>query len=323
VAWGEGGDEPGEQDIQAAFDSRKGELHEFGTGTPNPRQQDNRGILVSTIGQPQPEEPAQARSEGWARSAAGWRWSPAAHAESVPPSATREHQPGQLRGVQVRPVRPDQVAGQGGSVPAQSGAAPVRRRDGADWTCELEESPRQSRAGEVSDEGGRPGRDRVPNLPRQQALYSQRCRGRMVGLLLWTLAARQGSGVFFFLDCMDCRPRAPGHKDCLLLGAECDLSRCYLAHHRFIAKVAINWTLGIIVVVIGTILALLGIADHAARDITTERYRPGAFRDTVLASARGRYEAAVTRPGTRAGRGSSMAWLFVPAARHGGCADDR
>ena len=33
----------------------------------------------------------------------------------------RQHRPGQLRGVQVGPVRADQVAGQGGGLPAQPG----------------------------------------------------------------------------------------------------------------------------------------------------------------------------------------------------------
>jgi membrane-bound ClpP family serine protease len=48
-----------------------------------------------------------------------------------------------------------------------------------------------------------------------------------------------------------------------LLGAPCDHFDVILLIIGFVAGIAILWTLGIVVVVIGVVLALLGMAGHA------------------------------------------------------------
>ena len=95
--------------------------------------------------------------------------------------------------------------------------------------------------------------------------YAYRFPGRSVEVLLWTPAARQGPEVVLSSAA---RTAARGllAKDChycqelnmIVLGV-------ILLIIGFVAKVAIIWTIGIIVVVVGAILALLGMTGHAVR----------------------------------------------------------
>jgi hypothetical protein len=88
--------------------------------------------------------------------------------------------------------------------------------------------------------------------------------GRLSGnlrVLLQTLALHRVGPYFPAGQIRDRGVRADGSPR--LLGASVDHPRHYPAHYQVIAKIAILWTIGIIVLLIGVILAVLGMVGHA------------------------------------------------------------